>query len=235
MTELLYRDNPYLKSCQATVAHLDPDNNTVVLDKTVFFGAGGGQPGDTGSLAVDEDVYNVTNTKFDRDTGYLVHQLEQPLVAATNVIATIDWKRRHLIMRTHTALHLLYAAIKLPVTGGNMDAGKGRLDFDMPEVVDRDEVESRLAELVSQDLSVTTKWVDWDYLDANPELVKTMAVQPPRTQAKVSLVEIDGVDIQACGGTHVKSTAEVGNIRIRKIENKGRQNRRVVIEVYDDE
>lgn len=231
MTELLFRADAYLKSCQARIARVDP--TAVVLDRTVFYAAGGGQPGDIGNLTVDSNNYPILDTLLDHTSGDVIHRLAEAPPQGSQVIATLNWGRRHEVMRTHTALHLLYAAIQLPVTGGRMDPGRGRLDFDMPAPPDRDAIEARLAELIAADLAVTTKWVDWSYLDDNPELVKTMAVQPPRTQAKVSLVEIDGVDIQACGGTHVHSTSEIGVIKIVKVEKKGRLNRRIVITVSD--
>lgn len=231
MTEPLYRDDAYLKSCPAQVAQVT--ENTVTLSQTVFFPNGGGQPGDTGTLHFGEDSFPVTDTTFDRERNQLLHHVDKAPPANAQIIATLDWQRRYLTMRTHTALHLLYAAVQVPVTGGRMDPGRGRLDFDMPDPPARDEIEAKLAEFVAADLAVTTKWVDWEYLDANPQLVKTMAVQPPRTQHKVSLVEIAGVDLQACGGTHVKQTSEIGVIKIAKVEKKGKLNRRIVIEVTD--
>lgn len=231
MTQPLYRDDPYLKACQAQV--IRADDGFVTLDKTVFFASGGGQPGDTGTLRFAEEEVAVTDTVRDRGEAAIKHMVDREVPQGSNVIATLDWQRRHLTMRTHTALHLLYAAAQMPVTGGRMDPGRGRLDFDMPEPPDRDRIEERIAAFIAADASVTTQWVDWEYLDDNPDLVKTMAVKPPRDQAKVSLVVIDGIDTQACGGTHVKSTAEVGKCRIAKVEKKGRINRRIVIEVVD--
>ena len=231
MTEPLYRDDPYLKSCQATVVRCD--EGSVTLDQTVFFAAGGGQPGDTGTLRFGEYELAVTDTVRKRGESAIRHVVEGDAEQGASVIATLDWPRRHLTMRTHTALHLLYAAVRMTVTGGRMDPGRGRLDFDMPDPPDRDEIEGKVAGMVAADAPVRTRWVDWDYLYANPELVKTMAVKPPRDQPRVSLVEIGDFDIQACGGTHVKSTAEVGTVRIAKVEKKGRINRRIVIEVAD--
>ena len=232
MTEALYRDEPYLKACQAQVLRGDP--GSVTLDKTVFYAAGGGQPGDTGTLRFGDSEAAVTDTVRERGESAIRHKVDGMIELGTNVIATLDWQRRYLTMRTHTALHLLFAAVQLPVTGGRMTPGRGRLDFDMPEPPDRDRIEERVAELVASDAPVSTQWVDWDYLDDNPDLVKTMAVRPPRDQAKVSLVVIEGIDTQACGGTHIKSTAEVGTVRIVNVKKKGRINRRMVIEVSDE-
>ncbi len=231
MTEALYRDDPYLKTCQAKVVRSDDEG--VVLDRTVFFAAGGGQPGDIGTLRIGDREVEVTDAVRGRGESAIRHVVAEPVEEGAEVTATLDWQRRHLTMRTHTALHLLYAALKAPVTGGRMDPGRGRLDFDLPDPPDREAAEARIAEFVAADAQVRTEWVGREYLESNPELVRTMAVKPPADQAKVSLVVIDGIDTQACGGTHVRSTAEVGKVRIAKVEKKGRLNRRVVIEIAD--
>ena len=231
MTEALYRDEPYLKSCQAKAVRVCGDE--VVLDKTVFYAAAGGQPGDQGSLRNSAVDVRVLDTCHDADGDVIVHKVDGAIEPGSCLIATLDWNRRHLLMRTHTALHLLCAAVGLPVTGGRVGAGSGRLDFDMPEPPGREALQAKLDELAASAAAVTTRWVDQAYLEANPELVRTMAVAPPKGQAKVSLVEIDGIDLQACGGTHVKNVAEIGAIRLGKIEKKGRLNRRVSIEVAD--
>ena len=231
MTESLYRDDSYLRSCQAKAVRTD--DGSVILDQTVFYAAGGGQPGDTGTLRFADQEVTVTDTIRDREENQIRHLVTAKVDQGTELIATLDWPRRFLTMRTHTALHLLYAAVKLPVTGGRMTPGRGRLDFDMPDPPDRDAIQARLTELVAANAAVTTRWVDWDYLDANPEMVKTMAIKPPRGTGMVSLVDIADIDIQACGGTHVRTTGEVGEIRLVKVEKKGRINRRIIIEVVD--
>ena len=231
MTEALYRDDPYLKACQAKVIRFA--DNCATLDRTVFFAAGGGQPGDVGTFRFADSDIAVTDTFREKGDPAIKHVIDGEIEQDTNVIATLDWNVRHKTMRIHTALHLLYAAVQMTVTGGRMTPGRGRLDFDMPEPPDRSAIEQRIAEFVSMDAAVSTKWVDREYLDSNPDLVKTMAVKPPSDQASVSLVVIDGIDTQACGGTHVRSTAEVGKVRIVKVEKKGRLNRRIVIELED--
>ena len=232
MTQSLYRDDAYLKTCQAKV--LSCTDKKITLDQTVFFAASGGQPGDIGKLHFDDKNIIVEDTTYSDNGSAIIHHVNEDVAMDTNVIASLDWNHRYLVMRTHTALHLLYAAIKLPVTGGRVSPGKGRLDFDMPDPPDRDEIEAKLQEFINADAPIETKWVDWDYLNSNPELIKTMAVKPPSNQKNISLVEIKDIDIQACGGTHVKSTKEVGAIKIKKVEKKGRINRRVIIELPND-
>ena len=231
MTEALYRADPYLKSCQAKAIKVAGDQ--VMLDQTVFFAASGGQPGDQGSLRNSEIDAKVVDAYYDRDSGVIIHKVAGEVEQGASLIATLDWTRRYLLMRTHTALHLLCAAMKFPVTGGRVGLGAGRLDFDMPDPPDKAALQARLDELVASEAPVQTRWVDQAYLGANPDLVRTMAVRPPADQAKVSLVEIEGIDLQACGGTHVQNVSEVGRVLLGKIEKKGRLNRRVAIEVID--
>ena len=229
MTDLLFRDDPMLDQCEATVIGVTPAG--VILDRTVFYPAGGGQPGDTGML--DEAI--VRDTIRD-DDGSVLHVCEGELpVEGETVTASLDWERRHLHMRMHTALHLLSVAIPLPVTGGAIGAEKSRLDFDMPEAPeDRDAIERMLNEMIGADHPVTEEWITDEELAANPGLVKTMSVQPPKGQGRVRLVRIGEIDLQPCGGTHVASTAGIGPVRLGKIEKKGRQNRRVSIHLAGD-
>lgn len=233
MTTLLYRDDAYLKTCQAKV--LRAGEGRIVLDRTVFFAASGGQPGDRGRLHCGELELQVDDTVHDtEDTGSVCHLIaagEAPAVG-TDVIASLDWERRHLLMRTHTALHLLCAAVGVPVTGGRIEAGNGRLDFDMPEPPDRAAIAARLDEYVARDAPVATRWIDWEELDQRPELVRGVHL-PPRGTGRVSLIDIEGIDVQACGGTHVKSTGEVGKIELGKVEKKGRNNRRFAVRLAD--
>lgn len=234
MTEALFRDDSYLKECEATVVAVD-DEGGVYLDRTVFYPMGGGQPGDTGTLTWDAGSAAVADTRYG-DRGSIRHVLgeagEQPSVGS-KVTATIDWDRRYLHMRMHTALHLLGSVLKYGVTGGNIGAQKSRLDFDMEDPVDKDSVNAALRELVQADHSVTCSWITEEELDAQPELVRTMSVQPPKGAGKVRLLQIENIDLQPCGGTHLRSTAEVGAVRVSKVEKKGRHNRRVNI-VLDD-
>lgn len=238
MTEPLYRDDAYLAECEATVTAVN-DRGGIVLDRTVFYPTGGGQPGDGGVLLWDGSETPIATTVKGEAPGEIVHVPAEgatlPPVGA-RVTARLDWDTRFAHMRVHTALHLLSVVIPLPVTGGSISAGKGRLDFDMPEPPeDREALEARLNELAAADHPVTSEWISDAELAARPEMVKTMAVKPPMGQGKVRLVRIGtpeaSIDLQPCGGTHVRSTAEIGRISLGKIEKKGRQNRRVTITV----
>jgi misacylated tRNA(Ala) deacylase len=237
MTELLFREDAYLPQCQAVITAID--ERGFQTDKTVFYPLGGGQPGDIGRLVLDSgEVVEISDTvKGDGPDG-VIHKPGAGS-AALKVGATgrleIDWERRHRLMRMHTCLHLLSALVPFPVTGGQVGDGKGRLDFDMADSIpDKETLTAKLNELIQGDHKVTARWISDEELLSNPELVKTMAVKPPMGLGRVRLVEVHGVDkpldLQACGGTHVKQTGEIGLVTVRKIENKGRQNRRVNIE-----
>ena len=228
MTRLLFRADPYLRSCTAALVRADgPD---LTLDRTVFYAAGGGQPGDQGELRTGGQTFRVNDTRKGPDDT-VIHQLDRAsadLAPGAPVALELDWARRHRLMRMHTALHLLCAAIARPVTGGQIGDGKGRLDFDLGEgSLDKDAILARVQAWIADDRPVTEQWIEAEELAARPELVRTMAVRPPATSGRIRLVAIDGVDLQACGGTHVRSTAEIGGLVIGKVENKGRQNRRV--------
>lgn len=211
-------------------------DGAVELDRTVFYPAGGGQPGDSGSLWLDGRAFAVSDTRKGEVPGSILHVIEgevPELAPGALVTAELDWERRHRLMRMHTCLHLLCRAVDGVVTGGQIGDGKGRLDFDIPEAtLDKDALGEQLNRWIVEDHAVRAHWIDSDELDARPELVRTLSVKPPRTGGKVRLVEIEGVDLQACGGTHVRSTAEIGQVRVAKIEKKGRQNRRVQV-VFD--
>jgi misacylated tRNA(Ala) deacylase len=229
MTEVLFRDDSYLKYCDATVTAAG--DGAVQLDRTVFYPMGGGQPGDTGTLSWDGGEIAIVDTRYG-DGGAILHIVEEGAslpAEGTAVTATLDWDRRYLHMRMHTALHLLGSVLKYGVTGGNISAAKSRLDFDMEDTVDKEQVTADLQALVEADHPVSCRWISDEELDAQPDLVRTMSVQPPRGVGKVRLLEIEGVDLQPCGGTHLKSTAEVGTVRVGKVEKKGRHNRRVSI------
>jgi len=234
MTELVFRDDPYARSCEATVAAVN-DRGGIILDRTVFYPTGGGQPGDSGNLRLADGstVHIATAVKGDAaDEVVHVPAEGQALPAAgTAVTAEIDWDRRHRHMRIHTCLHLLSAVLPYPVTGGQVGDGKGRLDFDLPEMtLGKEEITARLNELVEAGHDVSPRWISDDELAASPEMVKTMSVKPPMGQGRVRLIEVAGCDLQPCGGTHVRNTAEIGPVEVRKIEKKGRQNRRVSIQ-----
>lgn len=234
MTQELFRDDAYLRSTSARVTALIDDNG-VVLDRTVFYPVGGGQPGDTGVLVLsDGSALRVADTRKCGDE--IVHLLDEPPAAlpiGEAVEARIDWERRYAHMRMHTGLHLLGAILKFPVTGGSISAARSRLDFDMQETVDKPAVERALNELVDSDHTVRTRWISDEELAAQPELVRTMSVSPPRGAGRVRLLDIEGVDLQPCGGTHVRSTAEVGRLRLGKVQKKGARNRRVHIHFAD--
>lgn len=233
MTEELFREDAYLAECAARVAAAGPDG--VVLDRTVFYPTGGGQPGDAGTLAWEGGETAVTTAE--KDDGRILHRPAEGAALppeGASVTARIDWPTRHRHMRVHTALHLLSVVIPLPVTGGSIGAEKGRLDFDMAEPPeDRDAIEARLNELVAEDHPVGQEWITDAELEENPGLVKTMSVKPPTGQGRVRLVRIGvgtaTIDLQPCGGTHVARTSEIGPLRLGKIEKKGKQNRRVTI------
>lgn len=240
MTEPLYRDDAYLRECTATVTAIN-DRGGIVLDRTVFYPTGGGQPGDRGVLVWHRgdtagDTAIATAVKGETaDEVVHVPAEDAPLPPiGTQVTARLDWDTRYRHMRVHTGLHLLSVVIPLPVTGGSIGASKGRLDFDMPEAPqDKEALERALNELIAADHPVTDQWITDAELAANPDLVKTMAVKPPVGQGRVRLLRIGTaeatIDLQPCGGTHVRSTAEIGRVRFGKIEKKGRQNRRVAI------
>lgn len=234
-TEELFREDAYLRRCAARV--LATHEGGVVLDRTVFYAQGGGQPGDTGLLrSRDGREIGVGGTRRGGPEGEILHMVAEPagLGAGTEVEAVIDWERRYRLMRVHSCLHLLCRAVDAPVTGGQVDDGKGRLDFDVPEaVLDREVLTARLAAWIAEDRPIRARWIEEAELDARPDLVRTMSVAPPRGQGRVRLVEIEGLDLQACGGTHVRSTGEIGRVEVSRIEKKGRLNRRVVVRLLD--
>lgn len=233
MTELLFRTDAYQRDGEGMVTGHTSEGG-IVLDASLFYATGGGQPGDSGRISWEGGHAQIATTvKSDGDSIALV-----PAEAATlppvgaRVEQVLDWDRRYAHMRVHTALHLLSVVIPLPVTGGSIGEAKGRLDFDMPEAPeDRAALEDELNALIARDLPVTESWITEAELDAQPDLVKTMSVQPPRGAGRIRLIRIgEGaaqVDLQPCGGTHVARTAEIGPVRLGKIEKKGRQNRRV--------
>jgi len=234
MTERVFQDDPTRRSIRATVLSAGPEG--VVLDRTVFYARGGGQPGDIGVLRWDNGEVAVTEAVKGEGEA-IVHLVPAdaalPPVGAT-VEAAIDWDCRHALMRMHTAMHLLCSLIKgAAVTGGQVGADKSRLDFDLPNPPAKEEIEAGLNRLIEADLPVRIEWVDESVLDTDPSLVRTMSVQPPRGMGRLRLMRIGAdealVDLQPCGGTHVSRTGEIGPIRVQKIENKGKQNRRIVI------
>ena len=232
MTHLLFRDDAYLAETTATV--IAADETGIVLDRTIFYAQGGGQPGDRGTLTLaDGTAIPVMNTVYGPDHALILHLLPpgSPLPrAGETVTLALDWPLRHARMRVHTALHLLSVVLPYPVTGGAIGDGEGRLDFDLPEAsLDRDEIAATLQAMIDADAAISDRWITDDELLANPGLVKTMSVKPPMGSGRVRLVAIEGLDLQPCGGTHVRRTGEIGRVSVTGIEKKGRQNRRVRI------
>lgn len=233
MTDHLFQDDAYLRDATATVTGHTQEGG-IILDRSIFYPTGGGQPGDSGSIHWDDGATRIA-TAMKAGQGEIALVPAEPYAlpaVGTEVQQVIDWERRHRHMRVHTALHLLSVVLPLPVTGGQIGADRGRLDFLMPEPPeDRVALEEALNDLIQSDAPVTDRWIDAAALDAQPELVKTMSVRPPRGVGRIRLVRIGEanrqIDLQPCGGTHVARTAEIGRIRISRIENKGKQNRRV--------
>jgi len=226
MTEILFQNDAYLTSFSATVVESGPEG--VVLDRTAFYATGGGQPGDIGVLRFDGTALPIETTRYRREDGEIMHvPAEGSALPApgTGIEGEIDWDRRHRHMRMHTCLHLLGAVLQYPVTGGQVGAEKSRLDFDMPEAPDKAEVTEKLNALIQAGHPVQSRWIEEDDLD--PGLIRTMSVKPPTGVGRIRLLEIPDIDLQPCGGTHVKSTDEIGPVEVTKIEKKGRQNRRV--------
>jgi len=230
-TEEVFREDAYARECHAVVVAAGEQG--IGLDRTVFYPLGGGQPGDRGVLVLaDGSTVEIVDTRKSEQPGHILHLPAAPPdrdLTGQRVVARIDWDRRHRMMRVHTLLHLLGAVVGAGVTGGSIrDDGTGRLDFDLPDpTLDKAAIDAALNRLVVEDHPVAPRWVDEAELDASPELVRTMSVAPPRGQGRVRLLEIQGVDLQACGGTHVARTGEIGPVQVGKIEKKGKHNRRV--------
>ncbi|HUI94566.1 MAG TPA: alanyl-tRNA editing protein [Xanthobacteraceae bacterium] len=236
-TDCLFRDDAYLRDCDATVLALS--DRGLVLDRTVFYANSGGQPGDYGVLKTQTGAAIAVETAIFTDPAKseIAHVLPNVLPAEAarprpgeRVSVAIDWETRYRRMRMHTALHLLSAVLPFPVTGGSVGDAEGRLDFDIPDAgLDKDAITEKLAAMIATDAPVTARWISDAELAANPALVKTMAVKPPMGTGRVRLIEIAGYDLQPCGGTHVRRTGEIGAVRVTQIEKKGKLNRRVRI------
>ncbi|MGG5808339.1 alanyl-tRNA editing protein [Falsiroseomonas sp. CW058] len=232
MTEALFTEDAYLRDCTARV--ISADERGVVLDRTVMYARSGGQPGDTGTLRWDGGEAAVAEA-VKGEAGAVVHTLAAGAAAppvGAEVAVTLDWARRHRHMRMHTTMHLLCSVLPgIYATGNQIGAEKSRLDFDLPDPPTKEWLTERLAELVAAGHPTGTRWIAEAELEANPQLVRTLSVQPPRGAGRIRLVRIGPeaapVDLQPCGGTHVRSTAEIGRVEVTKLENKGKQNRRV--------
>jgi len=236
MTQLLFRDDAYARSCTARV--VAADDKGIRLDRTVFYPTGGGQPGDKGTLRLASgETIAIVDTVKGAGPDEVIHvpAPDSPLPPpGTELTAELDWERRYRLMRMHSCLHLLCAVVPGAVTGGQLSDGRGRLDFDVPGAsLDKEAIAAQLNALIAAAHEVTPRWITDDELQARPELVRTMSVKPPVGAGRVRLMEVAGVDmpidLQPCGGTHIRNTAEIGPVIIGKIENKGRQNRRINI------
>ena len=235
MTLPLFGEDAYLKEAPAKIIALSGENG-VILDRSIYYPTGGGQPGDTGSIVVNGDTFSVEET-IKGENGNIILLLADGLSSLNigdSVTQFLNWDMRYAHMKVHTALHLLSVVIPLPVTGGAITALKGRLDFNMPEAIEnKDELTDKLNQLILADYEITESWISDEELNANPGLVKTMSVKPPTGGGRVRLVRIGNedaqIDLQPCGGTHVKRTSEIGMMHLGKMQKKGQLNRRVNI------
>ncbi len=230
--ELVFREDAYRRSCEAKV--VSADETGIRLDRTVFYPLGGGQPGDSGVLRLaDGGSLRIVDARKGESLDDVLHIPEEGAVLpapGTAVTAEIDWERRYRLMRMHTCMHVLCSLIEGDVTGGQVGEAKSRLDFNLPDTqLDKEALTAALNRIIEEDHPVQPRWITDEELAASPQLVRTMSVKPPSGHGKVRLLEIEGVDLQPCGGTHVRRTGEIGPVAIGKIENKGRQNRRVNI------
>jgi len=234
MTLELFREDSYLKQCEATV--ISVGDNFIVLDQTVFYPLGGGQPGDTGRLVLkNKNQLNILDTRKNPENGEIQHFIAENSklpVPGEQVSIEIDWNRRYKIMRLHSCMHMLCSVVPESVTGGNIrDDGSARLDFDIPDPPDKLAIEAALNALTNADHPMSTSWITDKEMEKRPELVRTMSVQPPMGQGRVRLVNFEDVDLQPCGGTHVANANEIGNVLIRSIKKKGKLNRRITVEL----
>ena len=236
MAELLFRNDAYLRECAAVVTRIDA--TSVELDRTVFYPAAGGQAGDSGTLLLaDGRTLRVSDTRKGQGVDDVLHLLDvnavagdAPIEPGTGVTAILDWPRRYQLMRLHTCMHLLCAVVPAPVTGGSITTERAHLDFDIEmEKLRKEEIESRLNALIAAGHVVEPRWISDAELEARPELVRTMSVKPPMGTGRVRLLEIPGVDLQPCGGTHVRNTAEIGPVQVIRIRSEGKRNKRVAV------
>ena len=230
---MLFIENSYLKELECEIVNIK--NNQITLNQTIFYAKSGGQPGDIGTLSNNENNVNIIETVFDEENN-IIHITEEDIKfkIKEKIRGRINWKTRYKHMRMHTSLHLLCSLIPFDVTGGQIGYDKSRLDFNVQDSqIDKEEIEHKINEIIKQDHKISYQWITTDELDKQPDLVRTMSVKPPRTTNKIRLVKIGNIDLQPCGGTHVKSTKEIGEIKIGKIENKGKMNRRVNLSIND--
>ena len=230
----IFEENPYTKEVETRIKEIDIENKTIELENTIFYGKSGGQPGDEGEIIADGQKIEVIDTI--KTNGSIKNILENINGLSKNqkIIAKVNWDKRYKYMRMHSALHLMCASIPLGVTGGQIGYEKSRLDFNDPDKeIKKEELQEKINALMEEDHKITYEYIDSKILESQPELVRTMSVKPPKIDGKLRFVKIGNVDFQPCGGTHVRSTKEIGKITIGKIENKGRMNRRVNILIND--
>ena len=229
-----FEENSYIKEFETKVVNIDKEIKIIELENTAFYGKGGGQPGDSGVLVSKSETIRVIETL--KKEGTILHQVNSVdnLKIGDSIKGKIDWERRYKFMRMHTALHLVCAVVPAGVTGGQIGDIKSRLDFNADaNLINKEEIQEKLNQALSNDSKISYEWVDSEFLEKKPELIRTMSVKPPKTNGKIRLVKIGNIDLQPCGGTHVKNTSEIGSITIGKIENKGRMNRRINISLSD--
>ncbi len=229
---MLFIEDSYLKDFDATILNID--SNKIILDRTAFYAKSGGQPGDIGKIILNGKEINIIDTVYDNKQNILhVCENSNDLKIDEKIKGKINWEIRYKHMRMHTALHLLCSLIPYDVTGGQISYEKSRLDFNADDKIEKEEIENKINQLVKDDHEISYQWITLEELDNQPDLVRTMSVKPPRTNNEIRLVKIGSIDLQPCGGTHVRRTKEIGSIRIGKIENKGKMNRRVNLSISD--
>ena len=230
----LYEENSYTKEFEAKIINIDKEIKVIELENTAFFGKGGGQPGDSGVLVSESGSVEVIEAV--KKEGSILHKVNSVanLKIGDLIKGKINWKKRYKFMRMHTALHLLCAVVPADVTGGQIGELKSRLDFNANvNSINKEDVQIKLNQVLKNDNEISYEWVDSQVLEKKPELIRTMTVKPPKTNGKIRLVKIGNIDLQPCGGTHVKNISEIGSIIIGKIENKGKMNRRINISLSD--
>ena len=230
----IFEEDAYKKEIITTIKKIDKENKSIELEDTIFYGQSGGQPGDIGEISTKELEIKVENTiKVEGSIKNILESIDG-LEINQEVSAKVNWNKRYKHMRMHSALHLMCAAIPLGVTGGQIGFEKSRLDFNDPDKkINKEALEDKINALLKNDHEIMYEYIDSKILDSQPELVRTMSVKPPKIDGKLRFVKIGDIDFQPCGGTHVKSTIEIGEIKIGKIENKGKMNRRVNILLND--
>lgn len=236
MTDKAFYQDPYCKTLVSRVAGLR--DGAVLLAETIFYPLGGGQPGDTGTLSIGGRDYRVVDTRFAEDRVDILHLLEDGDTAGIEIGAPVemalDWERRHRLMRMHTSMHLVCSLISAQATGGAVGETESRIDFDLQgQVVDKEQLTAELNALVARALPVSIGAITDEELDRQPELVRTMSVQPPRGHGTVRTITIEDTDYQPCGGTHVRNTAEIGELLVTGLKNKGKQNKRITIALVE--